>query len=437
MLQNLSWFLGAFSATLGALAIMRYRLSLYERHLDLKNTLQAVSQEVALGYFQHCYNKLNELTVNATYKDHIDVLKAQCLLGLGRKEELLEFLNRTVDHYPKNHTARRMLAKLLVETGSARQAIEHFNMLKGRLSDEDLLPRAIALYQVEEYAQCQNLIQEECAQPNGQVLALLADALFAQSQWALAIDYYKKAENLGWKPLSQIARKGQAYLHLQKYEDAEPCFREWLRANPQDSEAALGLSCCLQRQGNYTAALQILQAFEQDLLEDPFANDACGRCYFGLKDYPKATHYLLNAYEIGLSDPNTLALAAISLEKQHQWLHAEKLYQCIVQEHKEHFIGHAGLAYLFATGQAKELCPQSGLDHALKTVELHPCLSSWEILSAAYARCGMFEKAHQIQENLIKYASDEQAVSQRQDAMRRLRQHKPLGPQFISRVEVA
>jgi tetratricopeptide (TPR) repeat protein len=436
VLQNLSWFLVAFATTLGVLAVMRYRLSVYEQSLDLKNTLQEISQEVALGYFQHCFNKLNELTFNSFYKAQIDVLKAQCLLGLGRKEELMDFLKRTLEHYPENHTARRMLAKLLVDNGDGKQALDHFKLLKGKHHEDDLLARATAYYQIQDYTNCQKLIEAESKHPHGQLLSLLADALFAQDHWAIAIDYYKKAENLGWRPISQIAKKGQAYLFLHKYQEAEPCFREWLRANPQNSEGAVGLARCLQCLGQYLDSIQILQAFELELSEDVLANATLGRCYFLTKNYPKATHYLLNAYELNCSDPITPALAAISLEKQQQWRHAEAIYQNLIKDHVEHFIGYGGLAYLFAIGRVKNLTNEHAIEYALKTVELNPCISSWEILSASYARCGLFEKAHQIQESLMKYSADEEALTKRRDAMRALRQHKVLEASSISQLEV-
>lgn len=437
MLHSLTWFLGAFGATLTTLALLRYRLNHYEKHIDLKNTLQEISQEVALGYFQHCYNKLSELSGQEPYKSQIEVLKAQCLQGLGRKDELLEFLNRTLEHHPKNHTARRMLARQLVEAGDHPRALEQFEILEGHLQDEDLLAHATALYQTNRWSDCQQIIEHTCRQPNGQILGLLGDALFQQQEWGLALDYYQKAENLGWRPLGQISHKAISCLKLMRYPEAEIHFREWLRASPSDLESVTGLACSLERQNKVEEAFTLLNQYEEDLIEDPLAQATLGRCHFRRKQYARATHHLLSAYELEHIDATTLALAAISLEKQTRWSHAEKLYETLTKDYPEHVAGYAGLSYLFAIGQAREIGPQRGLDLALRVVELQPCMASWEILSGAYARCGMFEKAHQIQENLMRYAKEEIALLRRQDSMRKLRQHKPLGSQLILRLDVA
>lgn len=437
MLHSLTWFLGAFGATLATLALLRYRLNHYEKHIDLKNTLQEISQEVALGYFQHCYNKLCELSGQEPYKSQIEVLKAQCLQGLGRKDELLEFLTRTLEHHPKNHTARRMLAKQLVEISDHLKALEQFEILGSNIQEEDLLAYATALYQTNRWSQCQQMIEQNCRQPNGQILGLLGDSLFAQEEWGLALDYYQKAENLGWRPLGQISHKAISCLKLMRYQEAEVLFRDWLRASPNDLESVTGLACCLERQNKTDEACKILEQYDDDLSEDPLSQATLGRCHFRRKQYAKATHHLLNAYELGHGDPTTLALAAMSLEKQTRWSHAEKLYDTLVKEYPEDISGYAGLSYLFAIGQAREMGPQRGLDLALKTVEMQPCMASWEMLSGAYARCGMFEKAHQIQENLMRYAKEESALARRQDAMRKLRQHKPLSSQLIHRMDVA
>lgn len=437
MLHNLTWFLGAFGATLSVLAFLRYRLSVYEKRMDLKNTLQEISQEVALGYFQHCYGKLCELPTVGLYKGEIAALKAQCLLGLGRREELLEFLERTLEHHAQNHTVRRMYAKLLVESGEAVAALAQFRLLEGKLLEEDLLEHATALYQTQDYVGCQNLIEEECKKPSGQVLALLADALYQQKEWMLATDYYQKAENLGWRPLSLIAHKAECLCAIGKLQEAENCLREWLRAQPKNIQAAALLAHSLEAQNKMEGALQILEAFEDDLGENPLANATLGRCYFKLKDYPRATHYLLNSYELGHDNPSSFALAGISLEKQQLWAHAEKLYCELIEEYPDNFSGYAGIAYLFAIGQSKELGPQRGLEYALRAVELSPSLASWEVLSASYARCSMFEKAHQIQENLMRYAKDESTLAKREEAMRRLKQQKLLPNNLVSRIEVA
>lgn len=437
MLHSLTWFLIAFGITLGALALLRYRLSLYDKRMELKNIIQEISQEVALGYFQHGYNKLCELPSSSNFKSEIEVLKAQCLLGLGRREELLDFLKRTLEHHSQNHTARRMFAKLLAQSGQAQMALQQFKLLEGKLLEEDLLSYASALYQAGDWAGCQSLIEEHSKQPNGQILSILADALFKQQQWALATDYYQKSENLGWRPLGLVCHNAQCLMALGRLAEAEPCLREWLRAQPRNAKAGAFLASCLERQDRVQESLQILEAFEDDLEEDALGYATLGRCYFRLKEYPKATHYLLNAYEYGDENPSNLALIGISFEKQQQWVHAEKIYAQLIAGFEDHFAGYVGMAYLFAIGQLRELGPQRGLEYALRAVELQPSVASWEVLSACYARCTMFEKAHQIQENLMKYALDEAAISRRQEAMRKLRQHKPLTGHLIPRSEVA
>lgn len=437
ILHHLSWFLGAFGATLGVLALLRYRLGVYERRLELKNTLQEISQEVALGYFQNSYNRLCEIQPASECRSEITVLKAQCLLGLGRRPELLDFLAHSLENYPKNHAARRMYAKLLVESSQSKLALGQYELLKGKLLEEDLLPHALALYQTGQWSKCQSLIEEKCKQPSGPILCLLADALFQQQNWLHALDYYKKAENLLWRPLSLIAGKSECLMQLDRLEEAEHTLREWLRAQPRNFRAGLLLASSLERQGKVQDALQILEAFEEDFADDSLAHATLGRCYFKLKDYPKSSHYLLNAYELGHENPSSLALAAIAFEKQQLWSHAEKLYLEIIDLFPDHFAGYCGISYLFATGQAREIGPQRGIDYALRAVEINPCMASWEVLSAVYARCQMFEKAHQIQSNLLQVAESESMIAKRQEILKRIEQRKILPNHLIPRIEVA
>lgn len=433
--NSLGWFICAFFLSLASLLAVRYILNRQEKHRDIKKRLQTLSQDIALGYFQHALKELNSLPHSALYQEEIDILKAQCFKGLGQHSQLISFLQKSSALNPKNSQLQLLLASLYVDSKHYTEALDIYEELPKELLKQHLLPLTRALYARGQYDRCIEWIENYCQQPSGQILHILGNCYFELGRYHLALDYYQKSENLDHKSIEQIEKKAHCLMEMRRFKEALEAWRELFGANAHSDQAILGLSLCLQHQGEFKQALRIYENAPKWLENDSRFQSDLGHCYFHLKNYKKALNHLLNAFEMGDNRPHVLVTCAIALERQRLWSHAQCLYTQLTQEHPKHHAGWAGLAYLYGIGKSENISQETAIEYGNRAVDLYPCLSAWEILSAVYARAGMFDRAHDIQESLSRHQKDDS--QKRREAMRILRRHKPLNSSHVPHVMIA
>lgn len=398
---SLAWFITAFFLSICALIAAAYLAQRQERHRDLQEQLQTLSQDVALGRFRHALNDLQHLPFSSLHQEEIDLLKTQCFKGLGDRHALFEHLQRAISHAPKSTSHLLDLALFQVEEARYQQALEIYRCLpQNVLFTRALLPFSEALFAQGELQACIEALSHYEGQPSAQVFSLIGQCHFHLQAPREALDYIEKAKNLGERSLALLECQAFCLMRFSRYEEALRVWQELFTANAHHDGVILEMSLCMLHTGKYKEALRIYENAPNWLQQKPRFHADLGHCYFHLKQYKKAVHHLLTAYELGDSRPQIMVTCAIAMERQKLWRHAQCLYEQLTQEHPQHHSGWAGLSYLFGIGKCEGLAPEQAISMAQKAVRLLPCRPAWEILSAVFARSGRFDRAHDIQESL-------------------------------------
>lgn len=399
-MASLIWFIAAFFVSLCALFVAGVLAQRQERHRDLQEKLQALRQDVALGYFHHALKDLQNLPISSLHQEEMDLLKAQCLHGLGDTDSVLEHLKTAISRCPKSEALHLQLAEHYVSCGEYQQALAIYDVLSEASRKSAMIPYAKALFFEKKYLPCIQSLSSYAGKPNGELFDLMGHSYFYLNEYTKALDYFHKAQNLNHSSQLLLENKAFSQMALKRYGDALASWKTLFTTNAHHEGAILEMSLCMQHIGDFKQALRLYEAAPRWLQEHSRYHADLGHCYFHVKNYKKSTHHLLTAYEMGDCRPQILVTCAISLERQRLWVHAQCLYSQLINEHPLHHSGWAGLSYLFGIGKSEDISPQKAIEMAIKAVRFLPCRPAWEILSAVYARCGRFDKAHDIQESL-------------------------------------
>lgn len=412
-MASLIWFIAAFCMSLCALFVAGLLAQRQERHRDLQEKIQALRQDVALGYFHHALKDLQNLPISSLYQEEIDLIKAQCLQGLGDCDAVLQHLKIAISRSPRSETLHLQLAELYVQKDQYQKALAIYDALSAEGRKQALLPYAQALYHEKKYLPCIQCLSEYEGKPNGELFALLGHSYFHLNQPGKALDYFQKAQNQNHITQQLLENKSHSLMALKRYEEALASWKRLFNTNAHHEGVILEMSLCMQYLGQFKQALRLYEGAPKWMHEQSRFQADLGHCYYHLKNYKKAIHHLLSAYEMGDCRPQILVTCAISLERQRLWSHAQCLYSQLTMEHPLHHSGWAGLSYLYGIGKSEGISPQIATEMAIKAVRFLPCRPAWEILSAVYARSGRFDKAHEIQESLQQSLKSEIATQRK------------------------
>jgi len=90
---------------------------------------------------------------------------------------------------------------------------------------------------------------------------------------------------------------GRILSELERYQDAQEAFQQCLSIDPDEPSARYELASVLYAQGDFTQALQQLQALAPDFPTDLELQTAIAECYLALRDYGAAESILARALD--------------------------------------------------------------------------------------------------------------------------------------------
>jgi tetratricopeptide (TPR) repeat protein len=262
------------------------------------------------------------------------------------------------------------------------------------------------------------------------LLAQQADAMRTAGSLELALPLYEQALATHPLPRIQLAR-AELLAELSRSQEAEAAFRDVLERG-HTLPAILGYGELLERQERFNEALTLYQAPRVWERGDARLLRQAGICALHLEQYRFAEKYLREALGRGQKSAKTYAYLGYSLECQRDWEKSQEIYWELTHRHPGDAAGYRGLAWLYGVGLSRNLEAPAALRMARRAVELHPDVSSWEILSACEARAGNLVEAEQIQQRLAE-AGDARHLA----AMEALRSGQLLDEQHLARTLVA
>jgi tetratricopeptide (TPR) repeat protein len=178
-------------------------------------------------------------------------------LKLGSPEKAVPFLQRALKLDPSNREALQALALCYLGQENFRSAAEEFRQVAVLDSDKPetwfklghqyldlaarLAYRGAHLYRESAWGH-----------------RFLGDLLFQRSRWEDAVQEYRKALGIDPRQTGLHTSMGQAYLHSQKWEEAETELHLELKLDSQNELAWLGLASLQLAKGEATAALESL-----------------------------------------------------------------------------------------------------------------------------------------------------------------------------------
>ena len=399
----------------------------------------SAAQHIALGHWEAASQELRLLVRRKLGGVRSQVLYAQVLRGIQRPMEALEVVEEALQSHPNHLDLIHQKGKVLLDLGASQEALSYlFQCVPIIHGEEDHLDLASAFFQEGYIKEAWDQISPFIVQSrNGRLYALAGDCHFRWKQYCRALFYYLKGQYCGWKTHTMVMRIGFCLLHCNKLNEAERYFHRILVHDSSDVLSTLGLGAVLEAKRQYQQALAVYQGGNAwDHCHGIILRQA-GLCAIRMKQHQFAEMYLKAAIRHGERSPKSFAFLAYCLECQHKWVDAEKVYFQLIEEHPDHVAGYRGIARLFGVGLSNHIDERTGLAMAHQAVKISPDAISWELLSACEARIGNFIKAHDIQEQLSSYPSDEHSRQRRHRAMRTLRQKTPLDEHLVCQALVA
>ncbi len=419
---------------LGLLTFIEWRKSRGLSRHGLTKLHRRIHEHLSLGQFEAAEKLL---------KRRGDEMTAVLRIKLMRKTRRFEEALKAIEELDQsNHTSLFVLrekGKILLAQGDCAGALTHFLRCRPVLRDEDdLMELASAYYGedriLEAWQTIETLLEDS---KHGQLLSLGGNCCFARSDYERALSLYRRAYEADHNNAQVLARTGHCLRRLFRFKEAEECFVHLLQRDPKNVAATLSLGACLEAQGLYTKAMAIYQHGHAWESGDPRILRQAGICAVHVRRFDLSELYLKDAIDRGHCSAQILAFLGYTLERQQKWQGAEAIYHRLTKEYPDHIAGPRGLAWLYGVGLSRKLDASMGLAMAKQSVDLLPDPISWETLSACQARAGNFIEAHNIQEYLSAQGEDRNTQRRRKQAMRALRQRRPLDEHLVARALVA
>ncbi|NGX61901.1 MAG: Beta-barrel assembly-enhancing protease [Chlamydiae bacterium] len=403
----------------------------------IQKILNALSQHLLLEEWEQAEKHLDLLLQQDVKGKKISLFTVQVLRNRGALQEALAKAREGAELYPEELLFRLEEGKVLLTLGRPKEALQALHLCSPIIrSESNYYLLASAFFHAGHYSRAHQILTPLLPHTqSGEVFFLFGEILFAQKEFAQAIQAYFQAMEYGYHSHKLFSQLGHAYRRLGNLSQAEKVFREILEKSPGDLIATLGLGACLEERGHHQKALLIYQSSEAWEEHNPTLFKAAGLCALKTKKYSLARQYFGEIMQSTSPDAELLSYYGFALEGEKRWQEAEQTYLQIIHYFPSNPTGFRALAWMFGVGLTKTLSPEEGISFAHIALKLQNETICWEILSACEARGGNFEKAYQIQERLSALDKGRESRSRRQQALRHLRKNLPLENHHILRTE--
>jgi tetratricopeptide (TPR) repeat protein len=420
-------------AFLGAMTYLVWRRGSPPSKQSILSVQKSAEHLVSLGNYEGALVEITPLIEQGVFEPAIEMLYIQILRGTGQYEEALDRIERLLLVESENLKLFQEKGRVFLEQADPIAALECFERALPVMRDENCaVDFASAHFLIGSVEQAWKSIEKFARESvNGRLLAIAGDCHFHWKRYPVAIHFYQRARHFGWVNQQTLKRLGYSLRRVGNIREAERYFRQILEYDSADIAATLGLGACLEGRGLYERALIIYQSGQAWDLGDGRILRQAGICAVRTHQYPYGELYLAESIKRGGATIEALAYLGYSYEKQKKWSQAEKIYRQLVDQYAGHVAGYRALAWLYGVGLSESLDAAEGLAMAKKALEILPDSSSWELLSACEARAGNYAKAHNIQEQLSHQTEDQSTRLRRRNAMRILRQKRPLDEEHV------
>ena len=329
--------------------------------------------------------------------------------------------------------------KVLLELGHVSKALACFQMASPILRKEsERVELATAYLHAGDADHCWEILEPLlAASPRVQTLALAGETLMGKVHYAEAIFYFTLCIEKGGDTHQIQTLLGHSHRLSGNFGEAERIYRKILEKDSSDVAATLGLGACMEERGFYQRALSIYRAGKAWEKKDPRLLLQAAGCSFYIGRFYDAEEYYSQIIENKGHTPDLLAHYGYVLEMQQKWEAAENTYLKAIELFPADPKGYRALSWLFGVGLTVTLSNEEGLALAHQALSMSADLLSYEVLSAAEARAGNFEAAHQIQEYLSTLDKEPSERIRRSHLLKALRKHLPLDSGHVSRRLVA
>jgi len=191
----------------------------------------------------------------------------------GRSQEARDHLRQLLARFPDNFSARKLLAQIELQSGSAEEAARLYEELVQRTPESDLLANlGVAYLLLERYEEAAESFRRVGDQQPGNPFATLnlADALLLVGEEAEARATYRKVIELidrdpaGGEHWQFLTMKAQAFAHLGEARRAASLAQQALQRAPENSQVAYEAAVAYAVIGDTASALvNVERALEQ------------------------------------------------------------------------------------------------------------------------------------------------------------------------------
>ncbi|WP_375582462.1 tetratricopeptide repeat protein [Cyclobacterium xiamenense] len=137
---------------------------------------------------------------------------------------------------------------------------------------------------------------------NPSILNNLGLYFHQQQEYAIAVDYFKKAHALVQKP-HFLVNQGNALAMLEKFQEADRCYEQALVLDPTHKGARIGQAQLAMHAGDYQRAIRCWKKLQQEDAESGYAVELA-KVYMKLESWEKALNQL---HGIQIEDGDALA----------------------------------------------------------------------------------------------------------------------------------
>lgn len=243
------------------------------------------------------------------------------LLRLDRGNEAVELLKKYLQTNPEDTPFRMLLARVYIGLEKFNEAVDQYHEIHRRDPKEtSALLLLSELYLNRDMLASAEQVLEEVLQVNQDSYPthiLLARIYFATKRYEQALAEYDIALQLNWSADMQI-EKADVYARLGEKEKVIELYRDILKRQNDNEEAALALVNLLLKADKEKEALEILNTFKENSDLSEKAELSVARLYARMEEYTKAID-LLRSWLQKKDDSDARYLLAIILAQTEQY----------------------------------------------------------------------------------------------------------------------
>lgn len=297
------------------LNVMKFDMSPQSRFNKAKE-LRAEGNFAAAGY-EFNQSLGNKDLIKSSYTQTGDILKL-----LGNEPKAAEYYRKAISVSPTDIPLRLSYAKLLDKLGEEEAAVEEFNYILTKNTDnQDVLYSLERIYKK----------KLEQSPSDADMISNLGAILQKQNKFDEALAYYKKAEQLDPSNINTRINTGTLYQQKGDYKTAIIAYDSVLILHPDNVNVNLYKAQCLSAMGDTKAAQA---AYKKVLSLDPANAAAQSEMFASAKNNMTVAQFIdyakKNSNGANISD--MLYNYAIDLHKQQKYADAITLYNEVVNK---------------------------------------------------------------------------------------------------------